>query len=114
MNDRMRILEMVKEGKITPEEGARLLEALERHPRPTPRTLRIRILSPGGQKVELNLPLAAAQTLVSILPPQARARLLGLGLNLEDLIRSVQTGTTAGRIVDIREPSGAEVSVVVE
>lgn len=114
MSDRMRILEMVKEGKITPEEGARLLEALERQPHVAPRTLRIRILSPGGQKVELNLPLTAAQTLVSVLPPRARARLEALGLNLEDLIRSVREGTASGRIVDIREPGGAEVSVVVE
>ncbi len=114
MNDRMRILEMVKEGKITPEEGARLLEALERQPRPSPRTLRVRILSPGGQKVELNLPLTAARTLLSVLPPQARARFEAMGFNLDDVLRAVQDGTASGRIVDIREPGGAEVSVVVE
>ncbi len=114
MNDRMRILEMVKDGKITPEEGVRLLEALERQPQPTGRTVRVRILSPGGQKVELNLPLGAAKTLLSVLPPRARARLEAMGFNLDDLVHSIQAGTASGRIVDIREPGGAEVSVVVE
>ncbi len=105
---------MVKEGKITPEEGARLLDALERQPQRPGRTLRVRISSPGGQKVDLNLPLAAARTLLSVLPPKTRARLEAMGFNLEDLIHSIEEGTASGRIVDIREPGGAEVSVVVE
>jgi len=105
---------MVKEGKLTPEEGARLLEALDRQPRASPRTLRVRILSPSGQKVELNLPLTAAQTLLAVIPPQARARLEAMGFNLDDVIRAVKEGTASGRLVDIRDPSGAEVSVVVE
>ncbi len=114
MNDRMRILEMVKEGKITPEEGARLLEVLDRQPRASSKMLRVRIHSPGGQKVELNIPLSAAQTLISVIPPRARARLEAMGLNLEQLVQAVQEGTASGRIVDIRDPSGAEVSLVVE
>ncbi len=114
MNARIRILEMVKEGRITPEEGARLLEALDRQPQPSARTLRVRILNPGGQKVELNLPLAAARTLVSVLPPKARARLEAMGFDLDDIIHSIQEGTASGRIVDVREPGGAEVSVVIE
>lgn len=114
MNDRMRILEMVKEGKITPEEGARLLEVLESQPRAASKTLRLRIQNPGGQKVELNIPLSAAHTVISLLPPRVRARLESMGLNLEQLLRAVQEGTAAGRILDIRDPGGAEVSLVVE
>jgi polyhydroxyalkanoate synthesis regulator phasin len=114
MNDRIRILEMVKEGKITPEEGARLLEALDRQPRATSKMLRVRIHSPGGQKVELNIPLSAAHSVVSVLPPRARAKLESMGLNLDQLLRAVQEGAAAGRIVDIRDPGGAEISLVVE
>lgn len=114
MNDRIRILEMVKEGKITPEEGARLLEALDRPPRNAPRTLRVRVLSPSGQKVDLNIPLTAAQNLMSVLPPRAREKLESMGLDLQQLLRAVQEGAVSGRIIDIHDPSGGEVLVVIE
>ena len=66
--ERMRILRMVEEGKISPEEAARLLEALgqakksKKHPKVAQRLqgrwLRVRVYDTRGKsKVNVNLPL---------------------------------------------------------
>ena len=114
MSDRLRILEMVKEGKITPEEGARLLEELERAPRGPSRTLRVRILTPAGQKTQFAIPISVASSVLSLIPPAARASLEARGIRLDDLVRAIQEGEASGPLVDIKEPSGASVEVIVE
>lgn len=66
--ERLRILRMVEEGKITPEEAARLLEALRTRSKPKSspqvakrlqgRWLRVRVYDADGKaKVNVNLPL---------------------------------------------------------
>ena len=66
--ERMRILRMVEEGKITPDEAARLLEALGRREKTKPKAeaakrlqgswLRVRVYDAEGKsKVNVNLPL---------------------------------------------------------
>lgn len=114
MSDRRRILEMVKEGKVTPEEGERLLEELERAPRgPTP-ILRVRIASPGGQKVQFSIPVSIAGSVVSLIPESARRRLVTRGIDLDQLIEAIRAGEASGQIVDIKEPGGTSVEVTVE
>ncbi len=76
--ERMRILKMIQEGKITAEEGAKLLAAL-RESRKEPRTmvsasrsgkgmLRVRVtdMSTGKAKVSVNLPLGLVDAGMSI------------------------------------------------
>src|SRR5260221_1216918 len=67
--ERMKILEMVREGKISPEEGARLLQAIQsgakragqanRDGGRDPRWLHIRVtdLKTGQAKVNVNIPM---------------------------------------------------------
>ncbi len=114
MNERLRILEMVKDGKVTPEEGARLLDELDRSPRQPARTLRIRIRRAGGQNVQFTVPVTVAGTLVSLIPEDTRARLVQQGVNLAELVRAVQEGEAIGEIVNIREPGGNLIEVTVE
>ncbi len=74
--ERMRILRMVEEGKISPEEAARLLEALGRKKskknpkiaqRLQGRWLRVRVYDADGKsKVNLNVPLRLVDVGLSI------------------------------------------------
>lgn len=112
--EREMVLRMLKEGKVTPEEGARLLEELDRAPRGPARHLRVRIQSPSGQKMQFSIPVTIAGSMLGLLPAAAREKLRERGVNLDELLRAVQEGDVSGPLVDIREPSGASVEVVVE
>ncbi|HET6780886.1 MAG TPA: hypothetical protein VFH67_02195 [bacterium] len=114
MNDRLRILEMVKEGKVTPEEGERLLEELNRAPRGPAPILRVRISSPGGPKVQFTIPVSVAGSVLALIPETARKKLETRGIDLDQLIEAIRTGDAIGQIVDIKEPGGTSVEVTVE
>lgn len=91
--DRRSILQMLSEGKLTPDEAERLIAALERDsgPRPegaapkakpAPKYLRVAVDTDEGHdgptKVNIRVPmnlLRAGVRLSSILPPQARDRI---------------------------------------
>lgn len=73
--ERLRILKMVEEGKISPEDAARLLEALKasegRAKSPTgtgaaPRWLRIRITEGDGTRVNVNLPVRLVKVALKV------------------------------------------------
>lgn len=114
MNDRLRILEMVKDGKVTPDEAARLLDELERSPRQRARTLRVRIQRAGGQNIQFAVPVAVAGTVLSLIPEGSRTTLEQRGGNLTELVRAIQEGDAVGEIVNIREPGGNVIEVIVE
>ena len=75
----MRVLKMVEDGKLSPEDGARLLDAIRnRRGRQVPalqgtagRALRINVLGDDGEKVNLSIPLALARLAVTFLPRSA-------------------------------------------
>src|SRR5260221_4166927 len=63
--ERIKILEMIREGKISAQEGARLLQALQgnkkaNEPARDPRWLRVRVtdLKTSQAKVNVNLPMS--------------------------------------------------------
>ncbi len=73
--ERLRILKMVEEGKISPEDAARLLEALktsEAREKPqtgtgaAPRWLRIRITEGDGTRVNVNLPVRLVKVALKV------------------------------------------------
>jgi len=122
--ERMKILKMIREGKITAEEGARLLKALSaRGEKPrrrggksrlNSRWLRVRVtdMASGKAKVNVNLPL----------------RLVGAGLNIaaqfapdvafDDLMASVSDALDeglTGKIVDVVDgEDGEHIEVFIE
>lgn len=124
--ERLRVLEMISQGQISAEEGARLIEALERGetppPQPAPSTppppagprwLRVRItdLRSGRTRVNLRLP-------VSVLEAGLRlgAR-FGPSLTTDQqarILRAVRAGYS-GLIVDVRdEEEGEQVEILLE
>jgi hypothetical protein len=118
--ERMKILKMVQDRKITAEEGAKLLKALGKaEQRQTPsaegesRWLRVRItdLNSGKASVNVNLPLG----LVNVgLKMGARFIPDMEGIQVEELAEALRQGLT-GKIIDVvDEEEGQRVEVYVE
>jgi len=123
--ERMRILKMVEEGKLTPEEAARMLRALgqagggESAARPggrRARFLHIHIEDPKqgrpGGRVNVRLPIAAVGMLTKVVdryaPPEALQ-----GVDLPELWRAIEQGEI-GRLVDIHGEDGEIVEITLE
>lgn len=123
--ERMRILQMIQEGKVTAEEGARLLEALgasqkdagapPRSPRPLrdSRILRVRItdLETGKTKVNVNVPMSLVNVGVKL---GARFMPNHADIDFDDLMDAIREGAS-GQLVDVEDvESGEHVEVWVE
>lgn len=120
MEEKRRILEMVRSGEVGVEEALSLLEALEERPRakgPT-QILRVRVHAYDEGKpvrVNVNLPLALAELVEAFLPQEAKATLAGKGVNLKELLRAVREGMSEGKLVEIAaEEEGKPVEILVE
>ena len=119
--ERMKILKMVQERKITAEEGAKLLAALGKSERPQQaapggseaRWLRVRItdLESGKTSVNINMPFS----LVNVgLKMGARFVPDMDGIHAQELSEALRQGVT-GKIIDIvDEEEGQRVEVYVE
>jgi hypothetical protein len=126
--ERMQILKMIQEGKITADEGAKLLEALgsakpEKRPPAPPappgapgsdsRWFRVRVtdLRSGKNKVNVNIPMG----LVNVgLKMGARFAPNMEGVNLEEMMMAIKSGAS-GKIMDVTdEDSGEHVEIYVE
>ncbi len=123
--ERMRILQMIHEGKVTAEEGARLLEALGSSPRQEAgssrqqramrdsRILRVRItdLGTGKTKVNVNVPMSLVNVGVKL---GARFMPSHADIDFDDLMESIHEGAS-GQLVDVEDiESGEHVEVWVE
>jgi hypothetical protein len=119
----MKILKMIQEGKITAEEGAKLLAALREsrgvkaRPGGVPVTnkgwLRVRVtdMASGRTKVNVNLPLGLMDAGLRI-GAQYAPELQGLDLN--QLISEVRSGAS-GKIIDvIDQEDGEHVEIFIE
>lgn len=115
--ERMMILRMVEEGKISAEEGTRLLRALGSDEATTTqistanpaRHLRILVtdLVTGKQKVSVNIPLALVSIGLSFVPDNA-------GVDKVALRAAIDSGLT-GRIIDVQDDEdGQHVEIFLE
>ena len=125
VEERMKILKMIEEGKISAEEGAKLLAALaesRRTPSPTPgmalsggeaRWFRVRVtdLASGKPKVNVNIPMGLVNVGIKM-----GAR-FAPGLEAEQMqavADALKTGAV-GKIVDVTdEEDGEHVEIFVE
>ncbi|OUM94420.1 MAG: hypothetical protein BAA04_00035 [Firmicutes bacterium ZCTH02-B6] len=121
-DERLQILRMVQEGKVSAEEAAKLLEALDEGkstgtgaPRRRNRFLRVRVVDGEKTKVNVNLPLELAWVALRFIPKDA----LKVGdseqpLDPEELKRLLEQGLE-GKIIDVEDNDGkTRVEVVVE
>ena len=120
--ERMKILKMIQEGKITAEEGAQLLSALRETPKPAKANLslanqkgwlRVRVtdMGTGKTKVNVNLPMGLMDAGLRI-GAQYAPELEGLDLN--QVINEIKSGAS-GKIVDVfDEEDGEHVEIFIE
>ncbi len=117
--ERLQILRMVQEGKVTPEEGAKLLEALESEPptaRATSQWLRVRVFDEKQNKlkVNVNVPINLVKLFGRFIPTK-ELEAKGLGpLNMDEIVEMVKTGAQ-GKLVDVYDDEeGVRVEIFVE
>lgn len=122
MEERMKILKMIEEGKLSPEEGAQLLSALGRKSAPpgipgvsagTAKWLRVRVtdLRTGRSKATVQIPLAlmdAGMKIGAHFAPEID------GVNMDQLMNALRSGVT-GKIIDATDDEdGEHVEIFVE
>ncbi len=127
VEERMKILKMIEEGKISAEEGTKLLAALAegrrssldpatpgRPGRPgAPRTLRIRVtdMMTGRSKASVQIPLALVDAGMKIgahFAPEVE------GVDMTNVMDALRSGVT-GKIIDVTdEEDGEHVEIFIE
>jgi hypothetical protein len=119
--ERIKILRMIDEGKITAEEGAKLLSAVSESRKgarkppargggPGARWLRIRVtdMVTGKSKATVNLPLGLVDAGLNIASQYAP------GIAFDELIESINAGAE-GKIIDVvDEEDGEHVEIFIE
>jgi hypothetical protein len=127
------VLRLVADGRLSPDDAAPLIEALNRAsddaaplarpsaapaeagrppsppPPPSvndPRQLRIRVSERGRQVVNLRIPLTFADTALRMVP--------GLSVEQGDRIRAAIAGKTMGPILDVEDEDGDGVVISME
>jgi hypothetical protein len=131
MNERQRILTMLKEGTLTPEEADQLLTALENEgtaPAPATPTRRghaqlfrihIDVKENGEQKakINVNVPLGLAKFAGRFMPEDARKQLDAQGIDLAALVEQLEHDLPDGPLVDIDvddEKDGTQAKIRIE
>jgi len=122
--ERLKILKMIEDGKISAEEGAKLLSALSAGrrvpgapppPRPpgAPRTLRIRVtdVATGRSKASVQIPLDLVDAGMKIgahFAPEVE------GVDMDNVMQAIRSGMT-GKIIDVMDDvDGEHVEIYVE
>lgn len=120
--ERIKILNMVAEGKITAEEGAELLKALrsaaERNQASPPgasgpRFMRVRVTSTATDQIKANITIPMSLVDVGLRMGARFAPDLE-GLDFEDVMTAIRQGQS-GKIIDVEdEEDGERVEIFVE
>jgi hypothetical protein len=118
--ERMKILKMIEEGKVSAEEGAKLLSALASANRPSgglsasgAKWLRVRVteVNTGRSKATVQIPISLMEAGMKIgahFAPEID------GVNMDQLMEALRTGMT-GKIIDVTDDEdGEHVEIFVE
>ncbi|MGM0419680.1 MAG: SHOCT-like domain-containing protein [Bacillota bacterium] len=116
--ERLRILQMVSEGKLSVEEAEELLQSMEMVPEiedgtfarrssetsgRKAKSLRIVVKEGGKEKVNMAIPLKLAKGLLTFIPRQAREKLEDENIDVADLISQFEEGEDVGTLVNIQD-----------
>jgi hypothetical protein len=128
VEERMKILKMIEDGKVSAEDGARLLAALDdsrKSARPAPppppmggttasgRWLRIRVtdMNTGRSKVNVNIPMGLVNVGLKMgakFAPEVN------GMDVQQITEAINSGMT-GKIIDVTDDEdGEHVEIFVE
>jgi hypothetical protein len=118
--ERMQILKMIEEGKISPEEGANLLSALGKKGAPSPpssrmdaRWFRVRVtdVTTGRNKVNVNIPMGLVNVGVRM---GARFIPEDADIDIQELVDQIRSGAHGKIFEVIDEESGEHVEIFIE
>ena len=138
--ERLKILQMIQEGKVSAAEGLELLKALDEATHETihavpgapaagrlaNRFLRIRVNSASAKKVNVNIPLNLVKVAskfaafgMNYIPDSARQEMTQKGIDLskidlEELVLQIEQGLVDGKLVDIDVDDPKEGPIKVE
>ena len=95
MDEKIKILKMVEDGKITSDDASKLLEAIEsksNEPKGKTKWLKVKIIEGGIQKLNVKIPLSVIKIAAKVggkfcinLPDEAKEKLNEKGINLENI-----------------------------
>lgn len=104
--ERMKILKMLEEGKLSVEEAAKLIRAVESsqetEQEEPPQWLRIRVIEDGEEKFKLNLPLSLVRTAVKFIPESIQEKMEEEGLDIEEILRESDVHRR-GKLVEVED-----------
>ena len=107
--EKMKILQMLQDGKIKAEEAAALLDALEEGSAEPPasepgKLLKIKVSdkNSGAVKVNIGVPLGFARFLKDLIPSAERARIENQGVDLDAVFANLDSGVK-GKLVDVED-----------
>ena len=116
-DERIRILKMVEEHKITAEDAAKLLSALEMPTKtgevsasPKARWLRIRVTDTvtGRNKVNVNVPMGVISAAGKLGASFGLQKYMEKeGIDVDEIIEAIRTGAE-GKLVDVTDEDGTE------
>ena len=117
MEERLRILEMVREGKLTVEEADRLLAALQpekARPAGRGRLVRVRVTAPRGRTVNFEVPLSLADLVLHFLPRGLRITANGQEVDVTGLLADLRESGASGKILDVTDHRGSHIEITVD
>ncbi|MBI3963255.1 MAG: hypothetical protein HY335_10910 [Deinococcus sp.] len=129
-DERREILKMIQDQVITPEEGQRLLGALDagggasskaplapRPPQPPSsaqaRFVHISVASSGGERLEVNLPLKLGKFALKLIPEDTRDEIEDRGIDLEDLAACLNEELPDGPLLEYSSSDGSRIEISV-
>jgi hypothetical protein len=121
--ERMRILKMLEEGKITADEAAKLLAAVEGGAKAGAccgtgtirKVLHVEVKGADDEKakVNVNIPLELIRVGLQMIPKEYRAKMEEKGMSLDKIVEMIDQGVE-GKLVEVEhEKEGGKEHVVV-
>jgi hypothetical protein len=109
-----RILKMIEEGKITSEEGFKLLNALEEVSFTQPRGKFLKIYIKDEEDIiNITLPVNLFKFIMNLLPAKAKMTLQENEVNLSEILNAIQEGAN-GTLVEIKGKDGEIIKISLE
>jgi len=118
--EKMQILKMIQEGKVSSEEGIELLNALEEKVgepnKKSTKWLKIRVYDPDDKtKVNVNIPIALVDIglkFATKFSPELKESNLE-EIDFREIAEAIKNGAE-GKIVDVESDNGEKVEIIVE